>query len=96
MIPQQQTAKNVSWCFSLYHGLKLHKVSYTAEQPVDRIMTLTKQWRYLNLTIIRFYALFLMRGIVSCKQIISTRLCVSFKKNLFTRWPGTFKHRLIN
>jgi len=37
-------------------------------------MTLTGQWRYLNLTINSFYLLFLAKGIVRHKKIISSHL----------------------
>ena len=58
-------------------------------------MTLTQQRRHLNLTRNSFYVLFLAKCIVSCRQIISSRLYVRLKKNLFTHWPSTFKHRWI-
>ena len=42
-------------------------------------MTLTQQWLYLNLTRNNFYILFLAKGIVSFRQIISSRLYVRLK-----------------
>jgi len=42
-------------------------------------MTLTQQWRYLNLTRNSFYILFPAKGIVSYRQIISNRLYVRLK-----------------
>jgi len=50
------------------------------KQPEDRIMTLTQQWRYLNLTRNSFYSLFLAKCIVSYRKIISSRLYVRLKK----------------
>jgi len=50
----------------------------------ERIMTLTQQWRYLNLNRNSFHILFPVRGIVGYRQIISSRLC-SFERYLFTR-----------
>jgi len=63
------------------------------KSPEGRIMTLTQQWRYLNLTRGNFYILFPAKGIVSYGQVISSRLrsAHSFERNLFTRWPNTFK-----
>jgi len=43
-------------------------------------MTLTQQWRYLNLTRKSFYILFPAKGIVSFRQIIYSRLCVRLKE----------------
>jgi len=43
-------------------------------------VTLTQQWQCLNLTRNSFYILFLAKCIVSCRQIISSRLYVSLKK----------------
>jgi len=37
-------------------------------------MTLTQQWRYLNLTTNSFYILFPAKGIMSHRQDISSRL----------------------
>jgi len=42
-------------------------------------MTLTQQWRYLNVTRNSFHILFLAKDIMSCSQIISSRLCVCLK-----------------
>ena len=53
--------------------------------PEGRIMTLTQQWRYLNLTRNSFYILLPAKGIVSYRQIISSHLYVRLKSNLFTR-----------
>jgi len=64
----------------------------TNKVPKGSIMTLTQQWRYLNLTRSSFYILFPTKGIMNFRQIISTLR--SFKRNLFTRWPSTFKIRV--
>jgi len=45
-------------------------------------MTLMQQWRYLNLTRNSFYILFLAKGMVTYRQIVSSRLYVRFKKKL--------------
>jgi len=42
-------------------------------------MTLTQQWRSLNLTSCNFCILILAKGIVSCSQIISSYLYVRLK-----------------
>ena len=42
-------------------------------------MTLTQQRLYLNLNRNSFYILFLAKGIVSYRQIISSRLCLRIK-----------------
>jgi len=42
-------------------------------------MTLTQQQLYLNVARCSFYILFLAKGIVSCRQIISSRLYVRLK-----------------
>jgi len=39
-------------------------------------MTLTQQWQYLNLTRNSFYILFPAKGIVSYRQVVSSRLYV--------------------
>ena len=44
-----------------------------------RIMTLTQQWRHLNLTRNNCYILFLAKGVVKDKQISSVRLSVRLK-----------------
>jgi len=43
-------------------------------------MTLSQQWRYLNLTRNSFYILFLAKCIMSYRQIISNRLYIRIKK----------------
>jgi len=43
-------------------------------------MTLTQQWRYLNLTRNSFYILFPSKGIVSYRQTISRRFYVRLKR----------------
>jgi len=43
-------------------------------------MTLTQQWQYLNLTRNTFHILFSAKGIMSYRQIISSRLYVCSKK----------------
>ena len=48
-------------------------------QPEDRIITPTQQWRYLKLTRNSFYILFHAKGIVSYRQIISSRLYVRLR-----------------
>jgi len=57
------------------------------------IVTLTQQWRYLNLTRNSFYILFPAKGIVSYRQIISSCLCICLKgtcslanRTLLNRW----------
>jgi len=52
------------------------------KQLEDRIMMLTQQWRYLNLTSNSLCILFPAKCIVSCRQIISNRLYVRLKKRL--------------
>jgi len=47
--------------------------------PADRIMTLTQQWRYGNLTRNSFYIIYPAKGIISSWQIISSRLYVHLK-----------------
>jgi len=50
-------------------------------------MTVTQQWPYLNLTRNSFSILFPAKGMVSDKQVISSRLYVRFKaggRNLLT------------
>jgi len=47
--------------------------------PEGRIMTLTQQWRYLNLTRSRFDILFLTNGITCYRQIISKRPYIRLK-----------------
>jgi len=43
----------------------------------------TQQWRFVNLTRNSFYVLFPEKGIVSYRQIISSRLYVSLKVSTF-------------
>jgi len=61
------------------------------KQPDSRIMPLTKQWRYLNLTRNSFYILFLAKGIASYKKIISSRLYVC-RKGTCSLGGRAFKH----
>ena len=49
------------------------------KQPDGRIMTLTQQWRYLNLPRNSFYILYPAKGIVSYWQIISSHVYVPLK-----------------
>ena len=42
-------------------------------------MTLMQQWKYLNLTRNSFYVLFPAKGVVSYRQVISSRLYVRLK-----------------
>jgi len=44
------------------------------------IMALTQHWRYRNLARNSFYILFPAKGIVSYRQIISSRLCFVWKE----------------
>jgi len=45
-------------------------------------MTLTQQWRYLNLTRNRFYILLPAKCVVTYRQIISRRLYIRLKKRV--------------
>jgi len=45
----------------------------------DRIMTLTQQWRYMNLTRSSFYILSVAKGMASYAQINSSFLYVGLK-----------------
>jgi len=55
-------------------------------------MTLTQQWRYLNLARNSFYILFTEKGIMYYRQIISSRLYVRLKE-LVRSLAVYFKHR---
>jgi len=48
--------------------------------PEGRIMTLTQQQRYLNLTTNSFHILFHEKGVVSYGQIISSSLYIRLKE----------------
>jgi len=48
-------------------------------------MMLTQQWRYLNLTRNSFYILFPAKGIVSYRQIISSRLYVRLNVSAYVQ-----------
>jgi len=49
------------------------------KQPEGRIMTLTPQWRYPNLTRNSFCILFPAKVVMNCRQIISSRPYVHLK-----------------
>jgi len=51
----------------------------TCKETEGRIMTLTQQWRYLNLARNSFYILFIAKGIVNYRQIISSNHYVRLK-----------------
>jgi len=61
-----------------------------------RIMTLTQQWRYLNLTKNSFASYFLLKVSYVLQANHFYQSLRLFKWNLFTRRPITFKHRWIN
>jgi len=65
------------------------------KQPEGRIMTLTQQWRYLNLTRTAF-TFYFSRNVswVIGKSFLVASMFVL--KNMFTSWRSTFKHRWIN
>jgi len=64
----------------IYKVMRTYKVPIsTLWLPEGRILMLTQQWRYRNLASKSFYILFRAKGIISYRQIISSRPYVRSK-----------------